>query len=223
MALILSDDETQLQESVRRFVADRSPLTKLRELMSSGQPYDADVWKQISALGLPGLIIPDEHGGAEAGFGFLTVALTELGAGLVASPLLAGTLAAAALTRLGDSDASGRLLPGIARGEQIVTLALGGRSTVTADGDTLNGEVSPVINAAQAEVLLIPVGGALYEVAANAPGVTVTALTAVDHSRSLGSVKLAGVSARRLGGDASAALSFAADVANLAIRSEERR
>ncbi len=49
--------------------------------MSSGQPYDADVWKQLSALGLTGLIIPAEHGGAEAGYSVLSVALTELGAG----------------------------------------------------------------------------------------------------------------------------------------------
>ena len=34
---------------MRRVVAERSPLSKLRELMSSGQPYDADVWKQLSA------------------------------------------------------------------------------------------------------------------------------------------------------------------------------
>ena len=45
--------------------------------MSSGQPYDADVWKQLSALGLTGLIIPAEHGGAEAGYSILSVALND--------------------------------------------------------------------------------------------------------------------------------------------------
>ena len=49
MALILNDDEEQFRHSVRRFVAERSPLPKLRELMSSGQPFDTDVWKQLSA------------------------------------------------------------------------------------------------------------------------------------------------------------------------------
>ena len=92
---------------MRRFVAERSQLPKLRELMGSGQPFDAEVWKQMSALGLTGLIIPAEHGGAEAGYSVLSVALTELGAGLVASPLLAGTLAAGTLLRLGDDAARG--------------------------------------------------------------------------------------------------------------------
>src|ERR1700751_4776880 len=143
MALILDDDEEQFQDSVRRFVAERSPLPKLRELMSSGQPYDQDVWKQLSALGLPGLIIPAGHGGAEAGYSVLSVALAELGAGLVASPLLTGTLTAGALLRLGDRDAQARLLPGIASGALVTTLAIGGTGTVRADGDTLSGEVAP--------------------------------------------------------------------------------
>src|ERR1700744_221868 len=135
MALILNDDEQQFRDSVRRFVTERSPLTKLRELMTSGQPYDPDAWKQLSALGLPGLVIPASHGGAEAGYGVLTVALTELGRGLVASPLLAGTLAAGALSQLGDAGASARLLPGIASGEQVATLAVGAAGQVSADGD----------------------------------------------------------------------------------------
>ena len=61
MALILTDDEQALADSVRRFVADRSPLTSLRQLIASGEPYDADVWKQMTAqLGLAGLTIPEE-------------------------------------------------------------------------------------------------------------------------------------------------------------------
>src|ERR1700729_4619641 len=112
MALILSGDEEQFRDSVRRVVAERSPLSKLRELMSSGQPFDADVWKQLSELGLPALVIPAEHGGAEAGYSVLSVALGELGAGLVASPLLAGTLAAGTLLRLGEQAAQGPALAG---------------------------------------------------------------------------------------------------------------
>src|SRR5580700_9806828 len=136
MALILTDDEQALAESVRKFVADRSPLTSLRQLMASGQPYDPDVWKQMTA---------------------------QLG--------LAGLTAAEALQRLDDDAAKRELLPGIAAGEVIVTLALtsGFGSHVTASdgadavtptgpGDTvaLTGTVSPVLNGAEADVLLVP-------------------------------------------------------------------
>src|SRR5580704_12321982 len=172
MALILSGDEEQFRDSVRRVVAERSPLSKLRELMSSGQPYDADVWKQLSGLGLPALIVPAEYDGAEAGYSVLSVALGELGAGLVASPLLAGTLAAGTLLHLGDEAAQARLLPGIASGELIATLA------------ALAGEVAPVLNGAQADVLLVPAvrdgQPVIFAVSSDAAGLSVTPLPGTD-------------------------------------------
>jgi alkylation response protein AidB-like acyl-CoA dehydrogenase len=231
MALILTSEEQALAESVRKFVADRSPLTSLRQLITSGEPYDADVWKQMTAqLGLAGLTIPESYGGVGAGHSALSVALTELGAGLVASPLLAGLLAAEALLRLDDEGARLDLLPKIAGGELIATLAVaseaGGRVTASGSpvGATLTGTVSPVLNGAEASVLIVAaeaddVAG-LYLVDAGADGLTATRLTAVDHSRSLARITLDGTPARELAGDAVAALAAAQDLANLALASE---
>ena len=226
MTLILTSEEEQLRDSVRRFAAERSPLSRLRELMASGQPYDPSVWKQMSAqLGLAGLIIPAEHGGTEAGYSALSVAMTELGARLVPSPLLAVTLAAGTLLKLGDEPAQASLLPGIAGGELIVTLAMAGPGTVRASGDTLTGEVAPVLNAGQAQVFLVPAirdgQPALFAVQADAAGLDVRPLTSIDHSRSVGAVTLSGTPGRPLSGDAAVALGFAADLANLALSSEQ--
>ena len=236
MALILTEEEQALADSVRKFVADRSPLTSLRHLITSGEPYDADVWKQMSAqLGLAGLAIPEEYGGVGAGRSALSIALTELGAGLVASPLLAGVLAAEVLLRLGDEAAKTELLPRIAGGELIATLAVasdaGGEVTASGtaagsgDAVALTGSVSPVLNGAEAGVLLVPARGpdggtVIYLVNGDADGLTRTRLTAVDHSRSLARLELAGTPGRPLAGDSAAALSAAADLANLALASE---
>jgi alkylation response protein AidB-like acyl-CoA dehydrogenase len=231
MALILTDEEQALADSVRKFVTDRSPLTSLRQLMESGQPYDQDVWKQMAAqLGLAGLTVPEEYGGAGAGVSALSVALTELGAGLVASPLLGSVLAAEVLLRLSDDPAKAELLPQIASGELIATLALtsgfGAHVTASGSGDsvTLTGTVSPVLNGAEASVLLIPAQAdgeaVVYLVDGTADGVARTRLTAVDHSRSLARIALTGAPARRLAGDAAAALAAAQDLGNLAIASE---
>jgi alkylation response protein AidB-like acyl-CoA dehydrogenase len=231
MALILTDEEQALAESVRKFVADRSPLTSLRQLIASGEPYDADVWKQLTTqLGLAGFTIPESYGGVGAGYSALSVALTELGAGLVASPLLASALAAEVLLRLEDHEARQDLLPKIAGGELIATLAMassaGGRVTASGSpvGPTLTGTVSPVLNGAEASVLLVPAeaDGAvgLYLVDAGADGLTATRLTAVDHSRSLARITLAETPARLLAGDAAAALGAAQNLANLALASE---
>src|SRR5271165_2704102 len=167
MTLILTDEELALADSVRKFVADRSPLTSLRQLIASGEPFEAAVWKQMAAqLGLAGLTIPESYGGAGAGYSALSVALTELGAGLVASPLLACVLAAEVLQRLGDEAARTELLPRIAGGELIATLAVassaGGHVTAsgTDESPTLTGSVSPVLNGAEAHVLLVPADSA---------------------------------------------------------------
>jgi alkylation response protein AidB-like acyl-CoA dehydrogenase len=231
MALVLTDEELALAESVRKFVADRSPLTSLRQLIASDEPYDGGVWKQLATqLGLAGFTIPESYGGVGAGYSALSVALTELGAGLVASPLLACALAAEVLLRLDDHQARQDLLPKIASGELIATLAVassaGGRVTASGSpvGPTLGGTVSPVLNGAEASVLLVPAeaDGAvgLYLVDAGADGLTATRLTAVDHSRSLARVTLAQTPARLLAGDAAAALAAAQDLANLALASE---
>jgi alkylation response protein AidB-like acyl-CoA dehydrogenase len=232
MTLILTDEELALADSVRKFVADRSPLTSLRQLITSGEPYDAGVWKQMTAqLGLAGLTIPETYGGAGAGYSALSVALTELGAGLVASPLLACVLAAEVLLRLDDEAAKDELLPKIAGGELIATLAVassaGGHVTAAGSRDavTLTGSVSPVLNAAEADVLLVPAehgdeGTVIYLVDGGADGLRRTRLTAADHSRSLARVALAGTPGRALAGDAAVALDAATDLANLALAAE---
>jgi alkylation response protein AidB-like acyl-CoA dehydrogenase len=240
--IILTDEELALADSVRKFVADRSPLTSLRQLIASGEPYDAGVWKQMTAqLGLAGLTIPESYGGVGAGYSALSVALTELGAGLVPSPLLACVLAAEVLLHLDDDAAKDEVLPRIAGGELIASLAVassaGGHVTAAGSGDgavasgnvvsstLLTGSVSPVLNGAEADVLLVPAedgagGQAIYLVDGGADGLSRTRLTAVDHSRSLARVALAGTPGRALTGDAAAALSAAADLANLALAAE---
>jgi alkylation response protein AidB-like acyl-CoA dehydrogenase len=231
MALILTDEEQALADSVRKFVADRSPLTSLRHLISSGEPYDADVWKQMTAqLGLAGLTIPEEYGGVGAGMSALSVAETELGAGLVASPLLASVLAAEVLLRSSDDAAKVEFLPRIAAGELIATLAIasraGGRVTAADNGAgvSLTGSISPVLNGAEAGLLLVPAdtadGTSIFVVDGGAAGLTRTRLTAVDHSRSLARVEFSSTPGRALAGDAVAALAAATDVANLALASE---
>ena len=242
MSLILTSDEEALRDSVRRFVADRTPLTAVREVIAGGEAYDTGIWKQLSAqLGVAGLAIPEEYGGAGAGHAALAVALQELGAGLVPSPLLASAvLAAGTLLGLDDMAAREALLPGIASGELVATLALTDhaiatgttagqvRAAGTAAAARLTGELSPVLNGAQADVLLVPAAGpdgdAIYLVDGGASGLSRVPLTTADLTRSLARIRLDDTPARALAGDVAAtrlALAGAADLANLALASEQ--
>ena len=125
MNLSVSTEQRELRESVRRFLTERAPLTKVRELMETADGTDPDVWRQASAqLGLPGIAVPEEYGGAGFSFAEQAIVLEELGAALFTGPYLASAvLAATALLASDDQETMKDLLPGIAAGETIATLA----------------------------------------------------------------------------------------------------
>ena len=125
MKLAYSIEQQELRESVRRFLADRMPLPRVRELMDSPDGTDEKVWSHLSGqLGLPGIAIPETYGGAGFGFAEQAIVLEELGAALYPGPYLASAvLAANALLASADEAAKQDLLPGIASGEAIATLA----------------------------------------------------------------------------------------------------
>src|SRR5437588_12663015 len=93
--------------------------------METDEGYDPVVWEQMATqLGLQGLVVPEELGGSGFTARELTIVFEEMGRALVCAPFLATTLAAFALMQSGDDAAEKALLPGIASGERIATLAL---------------------------------------------------------------------------------------------------
>src|ERR1700731_632852 len=125
MNLGVSTEQQELRESVHRFLAERAPLTKVRELMETADGTDPDVWRQASAqLGLPGITVPEEYGGAGFSFAEQAIVLEELGAALYGGPYLASAvLAATALLASPDEGARQGLLPDIASALVVATLA----------------------------------------------------------------------------------------------------
>src|SRR5580700_11505335 len=126
MNFAFSEEQEELRSSVRRFLEDKSPMTEVRRLMETPEGYDPAVWKQMGEqLGLQAIAIPEEYGGGGFGYVELTVIFEEMGAALLCAPYFATVaLAANALLSSADEAAKKDLLPGIAAGETIATLAL---------------------------------------------------------------------------------------------------
>src|SRR5260370_28605019 len=125
MKLAYSTEQRELRESVKRFLADRMPLPRVRELMESADGFDEKVWSYAgSRLGLQAIAIPEEYGGAGFSLVEQAIVLEELGAALYPGPYLASAvLAATALLASSDEAAKRDLLPGIANGSTVATLA----------------------------------------------------------------------------------------------------
>ena len=60
----LSEEQEMLQETVRGFVENECPVTRLREIFDGEEGADPAHWKGLVEMGIAGLAIPEEHGGA---------------------------------------------------------------------------------------------------------------------------------------------------------------
>jgi alkylation response protein AidB-like acyl-CoA dehydrogenase len=236
MPLIYDANQKLLSQTVRHFVAQRTPMRAVRAVIDRGDAYSTETWQQIAGeIGLAALTVPEEYEGAGASHGDIAVALRELGAGLVPSPLLGSAiLATGALAALDDETAKRLLLPQLASGQITAALAVSERScspwipacpATTAAGPgrdvTLSGTKTAVLNGLDADVLLVQAAAAegidLVLVRKGAPGLTSTADPAVDPTTAVASVSFTDTPAIRLSGNAVAALEKVADKANLAV------
>ena len=240
MNLGVSTEQRELRESVRRFLAERAPLTRVRELMETTEGTDPDVWRQASAqLGLPGIAVPEEYGGAGFSFAEQAIVLEELGAALFTGPYLASAvLAATALLASDDEAAKKDLLPGIAAGETVATLAFTEddgswdpaaiRLAAASDrGWRLDGHKSFVLGGHAADLILVVAATgeklSLFAVTPAAEGLTRRALPTLDQTRKLARLTFSDTPARLIGehGAARAVLDRTLDVAAVALAAEQ--
>ncbi len=241
MKLAISPEQQELRESVRRFLTDRAPLPRVRELMETETGLDLDVWRHAAGqLGLMGIAIGEEYGGS--GFSFAEQALIceELGAALFTGPYLASAVFAAnALLACSDEGAKHDLLPPIASGETIATLAFTEddgswepgairlSATKNGHGWSLDGHKSFVLDGYLAGLVLVVArtddGLSLFAVDAGAPGLTRTVLPTLDQTRKLARCEFASVAARLIGspGDGTAILNRVLDVGAIALAAEQ--
>src|SRR5262245_55841535 len=121
----LSEEQTLLRDTIRRYVEAECPATRVRNIMESATGHDPALWRGLAELGVTGLLVPAEHGGS--GLELLDAALTAevLGWTCTPGPFLGSAMATVALVESEHADAQTRWLPAIASGERLVTFALG--------------------------------------------------------------------------------------------------
>lgn len=248
MALVLNEEQVMLKDAAAGFLAEKATVSHQRALRDSGDErgFSSQVWAEMAGMGWAGIAIAEEYGGLGYGYTGLGLVLEQAGRNLSPSPLQATVLVGATLiAELGSAQQKERLLPAIAAGEQLVSLALqegahhAPRQTAASavrDGDDylLNGAKLMVLDAtvARSFIVIARTGGEAGEeqglsaflVDADTPGLAVERRLMVD-SRNTGAVILDNVrvpTASLLGaeGEAWTGLARTLDIANIGLAAE---
>jgi alkylation response protein AidB-like acyl-CoA dehydrogenase len=203
--------EEQLRAVVRDLLADRSAWPTVLARVDAGEADDVPLWHTLAAdLGCAGLLIPESHGGAGAGYREAAVVAEETGRAAACVPYLtSAVMATTALLGTGDD-----LLAALAEGRLTAALAVDFASIPASPGSAaapwpvrvgqpdegdgsgvarLTGTVRGVAGALAADVLLVPGDGVplrLYAVGAAAAGVSREQVTSLDATRPLADVTL---------------------------------
>lgn len=210
-----SDEQQQLAESLRKFLASQYGFDQRKAIVHSASGASEAVWSTFAEMGLTAIALPEEDGGFGGGAVDLMAAMEACGEALVVEPLLDNVgLAGRLVARCGSAGQRAALLPGLADGSRRLAFAYlepGRRydsapATTTAqrsgDGWLLNGAKAVVIGAPLAHCWIVsaatPEGASLFLVDPAAAGVTASPCRTVDGQRAA-DIRFDGV---RLGADA---------------------
>jgi len=196
--LVESAEQAELRATLRRLFGGPSACLARPEPDGDGY-YDAKLWGVLAGeIGLCGLSLPERYGGSGYSRADRAAALHEMGRCLLPSPFLASAvLAAETLLATGDEDVLAGVLPGLAAGTTLATVAYqetpggdGRPLRAVRDGTSwlLTGSRSFVLDGAQADLILVPAGtesgSALFTVdAAAARGLSRRPMRTLDPSR----------------------------------------
>jgi len=211
MQFTLSDEQTLLGATIRDLLSEKMNRDQLRSYVDSGSPHSPELWELMTKhLGLAGIAVPEELGGAGGSIGDLTVVLEETGRALLCGPFFANSvLAVTAIRESRDESAQHLHIPRLISGVSVGTLAykdISGvptRAVETADGWVLSGNKQHVIDGLAADLMVVSAatenGLALFALHVDQPRITVDPAEALDPTRRLATLRLDAAPATLLG------------------------
>ena len=127
MSMVLNEEQRLLQDTIDDFLSSNAPIEQLRHLRDSHDEkgYSIDLWQQLTDLGIPSILMPEEFGGFGFGFKGLGAVMQQMGRNLTASPLFSTVVLGASTIELGGTESQQKaLLPSISAGQLTLALAV---------------------------------------------------------------------------------------------------
>ncbi len=125
MDFALSAEQELLKKEVRHFLQTECPKPVVRKLEATETGYSPEMWRKMAELGWLGLVLPEEYGGVGGSLMDLAVLLEEVGRATAPGPFFSTiVMGVLPLLEAGTDEQKKRLLPGVARGEVLLTMAI---------------------------------------------------------------------------------------------------
>lgn len=209
----LTQEQTLLQHAIRQLAEGELPPNRRRELFDEGTGFDADLWQRAAEVGLAGLVVPEEYGGAGLELLDLALAGEVIGETVFPGPFLGHWLATIGLARGGSDAQKSEWLPRLATGDTIGTVALGERGDVwepsswqtQTSGGLARGDKRFVEYGDRADLILVGTAGGGLSLVEGADRGACELVDPLDRTRRLAHLGFDGTPAETLAGGPEAA------------------
>ncbi len=190
----LSEEQELIRDSFQGTLSRISELDTVRQTAEAGAAMDESIWQELCGLGMAGLLVPEEFGGADLGLLEATVVAEELGRRVTPVPFTGAAVMAPLAIRLGgDEDQQREWLPGMADGSvrlgvAVSEIAAGAREDagVTAGNGVLSGRALFVLDGAGADGYVVAdKTGGLHLVRSDSTGLESIDLKTIDRTRAI--------------------------------------
>jgi alkylation response protein AidB-like acyl-CoA dehydrogenase len=124
MDLSFTESQKMLKNSARDFMKRECAWTTIKQIDQTETGFSEELWKKIAEMGWLAMIIPEEYGGMGSSLLDLAMIYEEMGQALVPGTCFSSSvLATAVIVEAGMEEQKQQLLPDIAEGNKILTLA----------------------------------------------------------------------------------------------------
>lgn len=120
-----TDSQQLLLNTAREWLRRRCPDELVQSMAGDARGIPEDLWKEIALLGWPGLLVPADLGGSGGSLIDVLLLVEEMGRAGLPGPFVPSAVVATTLVlTAGSPEQQRRILPGMAMGERLCTLAI---------------------------------------------------------------------------------------------------